>query len=88
MIEWNNINIIFPPANEHILVCYKEINRSKVGVFYWFQAYNKRIWIGSIKEHNILYWASLGEIPMMEPIDVSGRVNLEPIDSRFEILDL
>lgn len=91
MTEWNNINVIFPPANERVLVCYRQGNRNKVGVFYWIPvgaASKGRIWIGSIKEKHISYWASIDKIPTLEPIDNSDRFNLSPVNSRFDILDL
>jgi hypothetical protein len=87
-MEWNNINVIFPPENERVLICYKEANRRKVGVFYWTPVGYRRIWVGSIKEKNISHWASIGEIPTLEPLSKEDRFNLAPINDRFEIMDL
>ena len=87
-MEWNNINVIFPPENKLVLVCYKEANRNEVGAFYWVPVGSKRIWVGNIRENNISHWADIGPLPVTKWIDKSDRFNLSPIETRFEILDL
>ena len=88
MTDWYDINVFHPPENKRVLVCYKVMNRVEVGVFHWIPVGHKKIWIGSIKENQILFWAKIGDIPFVEPIKVNQRFNLSPINNRFEILDI
>ncbi len=77
MIKWKDIEYNYPPENIAVFIYYKRINKQQIQVAKWLQIGNRKIWSSNIFETNILFWAEIDNLPI-----------IEPITNRFEILDL
>ncbi len=78
-MKWHNIRIDDPPESKLLLISFTMLGRNEVMLASYEKVDKKRFWNTNVREKNFNFWAEI-EKPPLEL--------LNPIDNRFEILDL